>query len=81
MHRASYEKDKNSTIRYTQQKWHPAEKAPLKCHLKIMAPYKKWHMTNTPPKTDKYDTSKKWCLTKMAHLAKKCPNVICQGLS
>ena len=30
----------------------------------------KWHMTNTPPTTDKYDTSKKWCLTKMAHLAK-----------
>ena len=28
-------------------------------------------MTNTPPKTGKYDTHKKWCLGKMAHLAKE----------
>ena len=25
-------------------------------------------MTNTPPKMDKYDTRRRWCLTKMAHL-------------
>ena len=31
---------------------------------------KKWHMTNTPPKIDKYNTHKNWCLTKMAHIAK-----------
>ena len=24
----------------------------------------KWHMTNTPPEIDIYDTHKKWCLTK-----------------
>ena len=41
----------------------------------------KWHMTNTPPKIDKDDTNKKWWLRKMAHLAKKWPEVICQGLS
>ena len=33
----------------------------------------KWHMTDTPPKLDKYDTHNKWFLTKMAHLAKKMP--------
>ena len=37
----------------------------------------KWHMTNTPPEIDKYDTHKTWCLTKMAQLAKKkCLNLI-----
>ena len=36
----------------------------------------KWHMGNTPPEIDKYDTQNTWCFTKMAHLAKKCPNVI-----
>ena len=41
----------------------------------------KWHMRNTPPKIDNYDTHGKWYLTKMAHLAKKYPKVICQGLS
>ena len=41
----------------------------------------KWHITNTPPKTEKYDTHKKWCLTKMTYLAKECPKVVCQGLS
>ena len=41
---------------------------------------KKWHMTITPPKIDKYDTHKKCCRTKMTHLAKKCLMVICQGL-
>ena len=30
---------------------------------------------------DKYDTRKKWCFTKMANLAKKCPKTIYQGLS
>ena len=29
----------------------------------------KWHMTKTPPETDKYDTHKKWCFTKTAQLA------------
>ena len=29
-----------------------------------------WHMTNTPPEIDKYDTHKNWCLAEMAHLAK-----------
>ena len=38
----------------------------------------KWHLTNTPPEIDKYDTQKTWCFTKMAHLVKKCT---CQGLS
>ena len=28
-------------------------------------------MTNTPLEIDKYDTHKKWYLTKMAHLVKK----------
>ena len=41
----------------------------------------KWRMTNTPLKIDKYDTHRKWCLTRMAHLGKKYPKVICQGLS
>ena len=36
----------------------------------------KCHMANTPPEIDKYDTHTKWCLTKMTHLAKKCPKVI-----
>ena len=35
----------------------------------------KWYMTNTTSEIDKCDTHKKWCLTKMAHLAKKCPEV------
>ena len=29
----------------------------------------KWHMTSTPPEIEKYDTYKKWYLTKMAYLA------------
>ena len=38
-----------------------------------------WHITNTQPKIEKYNnTYKKWCLTKIAHLAEKCQNVICQ---
>ena len=41
----------------------------------------KWHMTNTLPKIGKYDSHKKWCLTKMTHLAKICPKIICQGVS
>ena len=40
----------------------------------------KWHMTNTPLEIDKYDTHKKLCLTKMTQLAKKCPEVIWQGV-
>ena len=38
-------------------------------------------MTNNPPEIDKYDTHKNRCLSKMAHHVKKCPKVICQGLS
>ena len=30
----------------------------------------KWHMTNTPPEVDKYDTHKKLCLTKIHTLRK-----------
>ena len=41
----------------------------------------KWHMRNTPPEIDKHDTYKKWYVRKIAHLAKKYPAVICQGLS
>ena len=33
-------------------------------------------MTNTPPEIDKYNTHKKLCLIKMAHLAKKFPKII-----
>ena len=40
-----------------------------------------WHMTNTPSKIDKYNTHKKWCLTKMVHFAEKCAKFICQELS
>ena len=36
----------------------------------------KSHMRNTSPEIGKYSTPKTWCLTKMAHLAKKCPNFI-----
>ena len=46
-----------------------------------MTSYKNWHMTNVPPETDKYDTHKIWCLTKMVHNAENGPKVICQGLS
>ena len=49
--------------------------------MKIMTSYKNWHMTNVPPETDKYDTHKIWCLTKMVHNAENGPKVICQGLS
>ena len=41
----------------------------------------KWHMISSPPEIDKYDRHKKECLTKMAHLAKKIPKVICQDLA
>ena len=68
-------KNKNSTISYTQRKRHPLRL------FENNGTLQKWHMTNTPPEIDKYDTHKKWCLTKMAHFAKKCPKVICQGLS
>ena len=38
-------------------------------------------MMNNSAEIGKYDTHKKSCLTKIAHLAKKCPKVFCQGLS
>ena len=44
-----------------------------------MTPHKNGTL-QTPPEIDKYDTHIKWCLTKMAHIAKKCPEVICRGL-
>ena len=39
------------------------------------------NITNTPPEIEKYSTHKKWCLMKMVHLAKKSPEILCQGLS
>ena len=39
----------------------------------------KWHMTNTPPKIDKYDTHKKLCLTTMAKLAKNAQTSFAKG--
>ena len=50
-------------IRYTQQKWHPL--IPFEDNGTLQ----KWHMTKTPPETDKYDTHNKWCFTKTAQLA------------
>ena len=38
-------------------------------------------MAITPPEIEKYETHKKWCLTKMAHLVKKTPKAIFQELS
>ena len=38
-------------------------------------------MTITPLEIEKYETHKKWCLTKMAHLVKKLPKAIFQELS
>ena len=36
----------------------------------------KWQVPNTPSKIDKNDnTHKNLCLTKMVHLAKKCPRL------
>ena len=64
-----------TTIRYTQQKWHPL--MPFENNGNLQ----KWHMTNSLLEIDKFDTQRKWWLKKMAHLAKKCPEVICQGLS
>ena len=32
----------------------------------------KWHIAKTLPEIDKYDNHKKWCLTKMPQLTKKC---------
>ena len=40
----------------------------------------KRHTTNIPSQIDKYDTHKKWRLTKIAHFAKKCPEVNFPGL-
>ena len=58
-----------TTIRYTKQKRHSL--IPFKNNGTLQ----KWHMTNTPPEIDKYDTHKSWYFTKMAHLAKNCPKV------
>ena len=35
--------------------------------------WQKQHIASTPPEIDKCDTHKKWCLKKLAHLAKKFP--------
>ena len=64
-----------TTIRYNQQKWHPL--IPFENNGTLQ----KWHLTKTPSEIDKYDTQKRWCFTKMTHLAKKCPEVIYQGLT
>ena len=37
-------------------------------------------MAITLPEIEKLDTQKTWWFTKMAHLAKKYPRIICQGL-
>ena len=37
----------------------------------------KWHMTKTPPETDKYGSYTKWCLTKMTHLGKYAQRLPC----
>ena len=68
-------KKKNSTIRYTQQKRHPL--MPFENNGTLQ----KWHMTNTASNIDKYDDTHKRCFTITAHLVKKCPKVISQGLS
>ena len=73
MHIASYKKTPHYQIRPT--KTHPL--MPFENNGTLQ----KWHMTNTPPKIDKHDTLKKMCLTKMTHLAKKFPKVMCQVLS
>ena len=31
----------------------------------------KWYLANTPSEMGKYDTQKRWLLTKVAHLIKK----------
>ena len=38
-----------------------------------------WHITNTPPEIDEYDTHKKRCLTKMAHLAKNAQRLFAKN--
>ena len=80
MHIASYKKTKTAPSdrldkNGTQQKKHPL--MPFKNNGTLQ----KWYMTNAPPKIDKYDTHRKRCLTKMTHLAKKCPKITCQELS
>ena len=40
---------------------------------------KKWHMANTPTKIDKYDTHRKCCVTKLAHLAKNTQRLSAKG--
>ena len=64
-----------TAMRYTQQKWY---------HFILFEnndTLQKRHMINTLYEMDKYDTRKKWCFTKMANPAKKCPKTIYQGLS
>ena len=71
MHITRYIENKNSTIRYTQKNGTQQKNHPL-MPFENNGILQKWHMTNTPPKIDKYDdTCKKWCLAKMTHLAKK----------
>ena len=82
MHIARYkkQKNKNSTISTPNKNGIQQKKNPLMT-FENNGTLQKWYMTNTPPKIDKYATQKKWYLTKMAHLAKKCPKATCQGLS
>ena len=73
MHIARYNKTKTTLSdrpNSTQQKSHNLK--PFEHNSTLQ----KWHMTNTPSKIDKNDnTHKNRCLTKMAHLAKKCPRL------
>ena len=63
-------KKQNSAIRYIQQIRHPTEKAPFKMPFENNGTLQKWHMTNTPPKTNKYDTRKNGALQKWHTLQK-----------
>ena len=75
MHIASYIKKKKTTPSDTPSKNGTQQKNHSLMPLENNGTLQKWHMTNTPSKVDKYDTHIKWSLTKMAHLAKKCPKV------
>ena len=81
MHIASYKKKVKTAPSDTPNKNGIQQKKHRLMPFENDATLKKWHITNTSTKIDKYDTHKKWCLTKMPHLVKKYPKVTCQGLS
>ena len=63
-------KNKKSTIRDTPKKNGTQQKKHPLMLFENNDTLQKWRMTKTPPEIDKYDTHKKWSLTKMA-LCKK----------